>query len=70
VNLNKTFKNRYDKKNKKRLQRKRRSHWEVNAMQKAGKDASKSQPKKDELFESAYFLCGENGHKFFKLPWR
>jgi len=44
VNFNKTYKNRYDKKNKKRLQKKRESHREVNAMQKAGKDASKSQP--------------------------
>ena len=67
MNCNKTYRSRYDKK---RVQRKRRSHREVNAVQKADKDASKSQPKKDERFEGACFLCGEKGHKFFKCPMR
>jgi hypothetical protein len=66
VNLNKTYKNIHVKKDKKRLQRKKESHREVNTMQKAGKDASKSQLKKDERFEGTCFSCGEKGHKFFK----
>ena len=39
-------------------------------MQKAGKDASKSQPKKDERFEGEFFLCGDKDHQFFKWPMR
>jgi len=70
VNFNKTYKNRYDKKNKKRLQRKRESHRELNTVQKAGKDAPESQSKKDERFEGACLFCGEKGHKFFQCPMR
>ena len=67
MNFNKTYKKIFDKK---RLQRKRGSHRKVNAVQKAGKDASKSQPKQDERFEGACLLYGEKGHKFFKCPMR
>ena len=70
MNFNKTYKNRFDKKNKKRFQKKRGSQREVNAVQKSSKDAPKDQPKKEERFEGVCFLCGEKGHKFFKCPMR
>jgi len=66
LNFNKTYKNRYGKKNKKRIQKKRGSDREMNAVQRARKDASKSQPKKDERFEGEFFLCGDKDHQFFK----
>jgi len=50
VNFSKTYKNRYGKKKKNRLQRKRGSHPEVNAVQKAGEDASRVNGRKINAF--------------------
>ena len=59
VNFKKTYKHRFYKQNKRK-----KSHWDVNALQKSIKEACKNQPNKDERFEGACFFYTEKEHKF------
>ena len=49
---------------------KKKSRWDVTAVQKYIKGTCKDEPKKDECFKGACFFCGEKGPRFFKCTLR